>query len=174
MDDTLQPKSTEPVGQCALVVDDDPIIRGILRSLLTDAGYTVVTAASGREALDLASNLNATIAVLDLNMPDGNGLQTCAALRQNPRWHSVPILILTSYSVNKALDAALGAGADGFFCKPIDPAELLEAVAVHIGRKAVVKPGLQVVRDFDVRLALDTAGMPADSLLPVGSEWILR
>ena len=161
--------------QYALVCDDDSIIPTIVRSVLTRAGYTVVLAASGREALSLAPTLDARLAIIDLGMPGGNGLQACAALRQIPSWRDVPIIILTSYSVRQALSATLRAGADGFVCKPLVPAELLETVALHVARKAA-KRGFTVNKEFDPRFALDPVDAPQEEpLLPgVGSGWILR
>ena len=134
LNETLRWKSGGPDVQYALVCDDDSIIRTILRSVLTSAGFTAVLAANGREALSLAPTLEAKLAIIDLAMPEGNGLQTCAALRQISSWQDVPIIILTSYPVRQALSAALRAGADGFVCKPLVPAELLETVALHVAR----------------------------------------
>jgi CheY-like chemotaxis protein len=113
----------------ALIADDDPIIRDLLRSLLTKANYLVVCAASGNEALSYAPHLNPSLAILDLAMPDGNGVETTVALRRLPNWQNVPILILTSYHTDKALMAARRAGATGFLCKPFVPSELLRRIA---------------------------------------------
>lgn len=113
----------------ALVADDDRIVRDLLRSLLTKANYLVVCAASGNEALSYAPQMNAALAILDLDMPDGNGIEATVALRRLPNWQKVPILILTSYHTDKALIAARRAGATGFLCKPFVPSQLLRRIA---------------------------------------------
>src|SRR5690242_17105186 len=113
----------------ALVADDDRIVRDLLRSLLTKADYLVVCAASGNEALSYAPQMTASLAVLDLDMPDGNGIETTVALRRLPNWQRVPILILTSYHTDKALTAARRAGVTGFLCKPFVPSQLIRRIA---------------------------------------------
>lgn len=167
-----RPDRTALGGKCALVADDDGIIRDILFSLLTGAGYTVISASSGREALSLASNLDASVAIIDLSMPDGNGLQTCAGLRRMRNWQDVPIIVLTQYSIGQALKAAMRAGADGFLRKPIVPSELLWCLETHSAKKAIAAPEFPFGPGFDPQLATDPA-MPETLLPPVGSEWIL-
>ena len=141
---TVVPKPREDrpasVGRCVLVADDDATMRDVLRCLLTDAGYTVLLAATGREAVNLASNLEASLAIVDLAMPDGNGLQTCAALRQLPYWRNVPIFVLTHHATDKAIKAALQAGANGFIGKPFVPAELLQRIAGYTGGQTIAEP----------------------------------
>jgi CheY-like chemotaxis protein len=96
-------ESPVSLGRCALVADDDASMRDVLRTVLTGAGYTVLLAATGREALSLAANLDAVVAIIDLAMPDGDGLETCLGLRKIPRWRNVPILVLSHYHTEKAL-----------------------------------------------------------------------
>ena len=137
----MQPDHSPPrIERAALVADDDVIVRDVLRSLLTEAGYTVVCAANGQEALALAPHLDASVAILDLAMPNGDGLQTCAALRQLPDWQTVPILILTSFHTDTALRAARRAGVSDFVCKPFVPSELLQRVAGMTGEGTAPRP----------------------------------
>jgi CheY-like chemotaxis protein len=125
-----------PAARFALVADDDATMRDVLRSLLSDAGYTVLLAATGREALSLASHVNASLAIVDLDMPQGNGLQMCASLRKMPHWADVPILILTHHHTDRALQAAVRVGASGFVGKPFVPTELLRHIVTHTGWQA--------------------------------------
>jgi len=127
-----------PAGHLALVADDNADMRDVLRSLLNEAGYTVITAANGKEAVDLATHLDATIAILDLEMPDGDGLLACRALRQMAPWRDVPILILTKHHTDKAFQAARRAGATAFVCKPFVPSQLLRRIAGLTGQGNVV------------------------------------
>jgi CheY-like chemotaxis protein len=174
MTEKLQLDRTPHIGQCALVADDDPIMRDILYSLLTGVGYTVLLAISGREALRLASNLDASIAFIDLAMPDGNGLQTCAALRTLPKWRTVPIIVLTHFAIDKALKAALHAGASGFVCKPLIPSELMWCIEVHTGKMASARQKLPTFEDFNLKSPIPAESIPDVSLPPAGSDWILR
>lgn len=122
------------VGHVALVADDNADMRDVLRSLLNEAGYTVITAAGGEEAVNLATCVDATIAILDLEMPNGDGLHACRAMRQMDAWRHVPILILTKHHTDKALQAARRAGASAFVCKPFVPSQLLRRVAGLTGQ----------------------------------------
>jgi CheY-like chemotaxis protein len=110
-------------------------MRDVLRTLLTGAGYAVLLAATGREALALAENLDASVAIVDLAMPDGDGVQTCVALRTLPRWRDVPIVVLTHYHTTKALQATRRAGASGFVAKPFVPADLLRYIENSTARR---------------------------------------
>jgi CheY-like chemotaxis protein len=164
-----------PVRQYALFADDDATMREIMCSLLTDAGYTVLLAASGREALSFASGTEVTIAFLDLAMPDGDGLQTCAALREMRSWDDVPIIILTNYSIDEALKPSLSAGASGFLCKPIVPSELSWCLEAHVGKMHTARLRPQIVGSFGPRIVLDPVIMPEEvPLPPAGSGWTLR
>jgi CheY-like chemotaxis protein len=120
-------------------------MRDVLRSLLNQAGYTAITAAGGEEALNLAAHLDAAIVILDLAMPNGDGVYTCRALRQMEAWRDVPILILTSHHTDKAFQAARQAGAAGFVCKPFIPSQLLQRVAALTGQGNLVAAAAPMV-----------------------------
>ncbi len=88
----------------------------------------VIAAADGREALDPAAHLDVAVAILDLAMPNGDGLHTCRALRRMAAWRDVPILFLTNHHTDRALQAARRAGASGFVCKPFVPSHCSAAL----------------------------------------------
>jgi len=143
----------------ALIADDDPGMRDVLRSLLNKAGYTVISAASGQEALNFAAYLKASVVILDLAMPNGDGIQTCKALRHLDRWEGVPILILTSHHTDKAFHAARQAGASAFLCKPFVPSELLRRIASLTGQgnvEVAAAPMVWVDRTENKALPEDT------------------
>jgi CheY-like chemotaxis protein len=123
----------QTAGNVALISDDDPNVLDVLRPILTDANYNVVIASGRRQALEIAPHVDASVAILDLSMPGGDGLETCAALRRLPNWRDVPMLILTSYQTDKALRATGAPGISDFLCKPFVPSELLRRVARAIG-----------------------------------------
>lgn len=116
-----------------LVVDDEPQILRALRINLTARDYTVVTAANGRDALDAAASEQPDLIVLDLGLPDMDGIEVIRNLRT---WTSTPILILSGRSQSVAKIQALDAGADDYVTKPFHIEELL-ARARAVGRRVM-------------------------------------
>lgn len=127
-------QQTHGGGTSVLVADDDADIRGILGSLLQEAGYLVMVAADGNEALALCRLQTAALVLLDMAMPNGNGLETCEILRRMPGWAAVPIAMLTGFGSIDVVQAAARAGATGFIVKPFTPVDLLRRVAGWTGR----------------------------------------
>ena len=109
-----------------LVVDDDPFIRKLVATTLEDvAGFELVEAADGQEALDLAAGDAPALVLLDLDMPRLGGLEACRRLRADPRTAEATIVILTASAGEEAEREAEEAGADLFLTKPFSPLELL-------------------------------------------------
>jgi CheY-like chemotaxis protein/pSer/pThr/pTyr-binding forkhead associated (FHA) protein/CRP-like cAMP-binding protein len=105
-----------------LVVDDEAPIRGVLREYLGDAGYQVVEAANGAEALVLAEQERPDLIILDIRMPELDGVTTCKRLKASKKTYSIPIIIATAYG--DTLAEALEAGADDFVNKPFQLEEI--------------------------------------------------
>jgi len=105
-----------------LVVDDEQSIRRFLRVTLTSQGYTVIEAASGQEAISGASTEKPDIVILDLGLPDIDGVEVTRLLRE---WTQIPIIILSVRGSEKDKIAALDAGADDYLTKPFGVGELL-------------------------------------------------
>ena len=111
-----------------LVCDDEPQILRALRVILRDAGYEAVTASTGEEALDRAAVKPPAAAILDLMLPDLDGVEVTKRLRE---WSEMPIIVLSAVGEEEAKVRALAAGADDYVTKPFGPPELvarLEAV----------------------------------------------
>jgi two-component system KDP operon response regulator KdpE len=111
-----------------LVCDDEPQIVRALRVILRDAGYEAVEASTGEEALDRASVSPPAAAILDLVLPDIDGVEVTRRLRE---WSEMPIIVLSAVGEEEAKVRALAAGADDYVTKPFGPPELvarLEAV----------------------------------------------
>jgi two-component system, OmpR family, KDP operon response regulator KdpE len=111
-----------------LVCDDEPQILRALRVILRDAGYEAVTASSGEEALDRAAVKPPEAAILDLMLPDIDGVEVTRRLRE---WSEMPIVVLSAVGEEDRKVEALAAGADDYVTKPFGPRELiarLEAV----------------------------------------------
>ena len=107
-----------------LCVDDEPSIREILHHVLTEEGYEVLTASDGQEALLVAVKERPDLILLDIMMPNLDGMETCRRLRAQPTTRHMRVIILTAYDMRERLEEAITAGADDFLGKPIDMTEL--------------------------------------------------
>lgn len=114
-----------------LVCDDEPQILRALRVILRDAGYEAVTAASGEEALDLAAVKPPAAAILDLMLPDLDGVEVTKRLRE---WSEIPIIVLSAVGEEEAKVRALAAGADDYVTKPFGPPELVARLEAALRR----------------------------------------
>jgi two-component system KDP operon response regulator KdpE len=126
-----------------LVCDDEHQILRALRVILRDAGFEVVTAATAAEALDAAALKAPDAAILDLVLPDGDGVGVCRSIRE---WSEMPILVLSAVGEEGEKVRALDAGADDYVTKPFSPGELiarLNAALRRAGRNAE-EPVLEV------------------------------
>ncbi len=130
------PSAIAPAGQVfprprIVIADNDPMIRGVLRSMLARLGLDLIAASDGEGAL-AAANDEAHLFLLDLDMPGGGGLAVCRALRAMPAFREVPIAILTGYRDENLRQQCLHEGATLFLTKPFNPAQLLVALAPHL------------------------------------------
>ncbi len=114
-----------------LVVDDSATIRRSAESMLTTAGYDVVTAENGFEALSKVARHNPDLIFVDIMMPRLDGYQTCAIIKNNSQYRSTPVVMLTSK--DGLFDQARGrvVGSDLYLTKPFTKEELLAAVQQH-------------------------------------------
>ncbi len=116
-----------------LVVDDEPQIRRALRVALRANGYKVAEAASGEVALDVAATQSVDVVILDLALPDMDGVQVCERLRE---WSRVPIIVLSVHGDDDTKVRALDAGADDYVTKPFSVPELLARMRVALRHAA--------------------------------------
>jgi two-component system KDP operon response regulator KdpE len=114
-----------------LIVDDEPAIRRFLRVTLTAQAYNTIEAASGQEALSKAAAEKPDIIVLDIGLPDINGIEVTRLLRQ---WTQIPIIILSVRGAESDKIAALDAGADDYLTKPFGVGELLARLRAALRR----------------------------------------
>ena len=115
-------------------MDDEPAIRRFLRASLPGHGYTVYEAGNGQEALDGVRAHRPDLVILDLGLPDLDGVQVTRLLRE---WTQVPIIILSVREQETDKVAALDAGADDYLTKPFGLGELLARMRVALRRAAV-------------------------------------
>jgi two-component system KDP operon response regulator KdpE len=133
-----------------LVVDDEPQLRRVMRTTLTDIGYTVIDAKTGEEALEILRRTPADLILLDLNMPGIGGLETCRAIRETSE---VPIVILSVRNTEREKVMALDAGADDYVTKPFGIQELLARIRAALRRSPVAgEADTNLFRDGDLEI----------------------
>lgn len=112
-----------------LIVDDSPSIRGMVSYTLSEAGYDIVEACDGVEALELAKKTDGVrLVVTDINMPNMDGISLIEELRKLEAYRFIPILTLTTEGSAEKKLAGKKAGATGWIVKPFDPDGLLSTV----------------------------------------------
>jgi len=140
-----------------LLVDDEPSIQRATAAMLRSRGYEVTVAATGRSALDSVDRDQPALVILDLGLPDIDGVTVCREIRAHS---DVPILVLSVRAEERSKVAALDAGADDYVTKPFGPDELLARIRAGL-RRAGGPPErhgrierLGLVIDFDRRLVI--------------------
>jgi len=122
-----------------LVIDDEPQIQRAIRTILTEKQFKVTTASRGEEGLTLAASGAPDLIILDLGLPDMDGVKVCQRLRE---WTQTPIIILSVRDSERDKVAALDMGADDYLTKPFGIEELLARVRVAL-RHAASRKGEQ-------------------------------
>jgi two-component system KDP operon response regulator KdpE len=154
-----------------LVVDDDPQLTRALRITLRAAGYDVVAAPDGRTALKEAAGEHPDLVILDLGLPDLDGVEVLGGLRP---WFTGPVLVLSARADSHDKVDALDAGADDYVSKPFDMGELLARLRALL-RRGSAEPDEPVVRTGDLTIDLAakqvTVGGTPVRLTP--TEWAL-
>lgn len=137
-------------GPRVLVVDDEPAIQRFLQVALSAHGYDVLEADCGEQALDVARTQRPDLIILDLGLPDIDGIEVTRRLRT---WSTVPVIILSVRGQEGDKIAALDAGADDYVTKPFDSGELLARMRVCLRRSGPAEP-VFVSGDLSVDLSL--------------------
>jgi two-component system, OmpR family, KDP operon response regulator KdpE len=116
-----------------LICDDEQQILRALRVILRDAGYEPLPASTAEEALDVAAVRSPDAAIIDLLLPDGDGIEVCRRLRE---WSDLPVIVLSAVGEEDAKVRALAAGADDYVTKPFGPRELVARLQANLRRTA--------------------------------------
>jgi two-component system response regulator VicR len=111
-----------------LIVDDEPNVRRLLRTLLKK-NFNVIEAEDGGQAIDIASTENPDLILMDIMMPKMDGYTSCYALKQRPTTRSIPIIMLTAIGLKLNLELSKEIGAAGYITKPFNSRELLDNIA---------------------------------------------
>jgi two-component system, OmpR family, response regulator len=116
-------------------VDDTAESLTLLGHAVNDAGYTFVGAASGQEGLGLLARIEPRFILLDIQMPDMDGFETCRRIRADSRLTQVPVAFLTARKTTADVRAGMAAGGNDFIAKPFDPAKLCERIHYWVARR---------------------------------------
>jgi two-component system, OmpR family, KDP operon response regulator KdpE len=128
------PSAPKPV---VLLIEDEKPIRRFVKPYLESLNFKVIEAKNGKEGLALASSGKPEVILLDLCLPDMDGLEVLGQLRQ---WTQVPVIILTARDKDKEKVKGLDAGADDYLIKPFDVTELAARIRVALRHLALTKP----------------------------------
>ncbi len=118
--------------QCILVVDDNEDNRQILIDLLSGAGYEVIEAATGGDAVRLAEERVPALILMDIQLPGMNGLEATRHIKSQPRLAHVPVIAVTSFALTGDDAKARAAGCDDYVTKPFSPRALLAMVKGYL------------------------------------------
>lgn len=121
------------MAKCILVVDDSETVRQVLQLTLSKAGFKVVEAEDGVDALNKLSAQPVDMVVTDLNMPNMDGLELIKKVRGTGEYRFTPIVMLTTESSEEKKKAGREAGASGWIVKPFKPEQLLKVVKMVLG-----------------------------------------
>ncbi|MET9087035.1 response regulator transcription factor [Streptomyces sp. NPDC004237] len=126
-----------------LLADDQNLVRASFAMLVSSAGdmEVVAEAATGREAVALARSARADLVVMDIRMPDLDGIEATRLIAADQDLAGVKVLVLTTYETDENIVEALRAGASGFLVKDIRPAELLDAIRTVAAGESLLSPG---------------------------------
>ena len=139
-----------PPRRRVLVCDDEPQILRALRIVLRDAGFEAMPASTAKEALDVAALHPPDAAIIDLMLPDGDGIEVTRTLRE---WTKAPIVVLSAIGEEDEKVRALEAGADDYVTKPFGPRELVARLQAVL-RRATPEPGEPILRADGLELDL--------------------
>jgi two-component system KDP operon response regulator KdpE len=129
---------TADIGRI-LLIDDEPQMRRFLRVTLSSQGYELVEAENGTDGLTQAATRNPDVVLLDLGLPDIDGLDVLASIRE---WSQVPVIVISAREQEQDKITALDIGADDYLTKPFSAGELLARIRVAMRHRAVQQGGL--------------------------------
>ncbi len=144
-----------------LAVDDDPKIGALLQALLTPWGIKVTTLDDPQRFWETLESVKPDFLILDVEMPDVNGIEICQVVRNDPRWSELPILFLTVHSDANIVNQVFAVGADDFVSKPIIGPELVTRI---INRLERIKLRQRITQTNQAQAAASNNDIPANSL----------
>lgn len=119
-------------GELILIVDDNEMNLKLLQMLLVRRGYQVETASGGEEARARVRELRPRLVLMDVQLPEVDGLQLTREIKQDAELRHIPVVAVTSYAMKGDREKALAAGCDGYITKPIDTRAMRLEVERHL------------------------------------------
>ena len=136
-----------------LCVDDEPDILEILKYNLSNEGYNVSTAADGKSAIEMAYNISPNLIIMDVMMPNMDGIEACEKLRSDDKFNDTIIMFLTARGEDYSHVAAYDAGADDYVTKPVKPKVLVSKVKGLLRRlKKVIDKDINEIVFDDIKI----------------------
>jgi two-component system cell cycle response regulator DivK len=125
-----------------LYVEDNPQNMRLVKKILMSAGYAVLEATDGLTSVALAAREHPDLILMDINLPDINGLEATARLKASPQLADIPVIALTANAMHGDREHCIAAGCDGYLAKPVMKSELLNTVANFLNQAVLeVKAG---------------------------------
>ena len=168
-----------------LVVDDTPSNIQSLAATLKPAGYQVLVATNGQQALDVMAKVRPDLILLDIMMPVMDGFEACANIKANANWHDIPIIFLTAKTETADLVKGFELGAVDYVSKPFNAHELMARVHTHLTvdrlrtsvsekNAALEKAQQQMSAELDLARAMQVAILPSRFPVAVGCDGAAR
>ena len=152
-----------------LVCDDETQILRALRVILRDAGFEALPASTGEEALDVAAVSRPEAGIIDLVLPDMDGIELCRRLRE---WTQIPLIVLSAVGDEDAKVRALAAGADDYVTKPFGPRELIARLEANIRRSEPEREPAQITTgELTIDLAARTVTVAGEEVRLTPTEF---
>ncbi len=120
------------MGRTILAVDDSATVRKFVSVALTMQGFSVVTACDGMDALEKLPHAQVDLVITDLNMPNMDGFELIKALRENPGYKDLPVIILTSLTDDSSKDRGAGLGVNSYLVKPFSLEKIQYEVSKYV------------------------------------------
>ena len=133
-----------------LLVDDEPDILHFLKYNLEKEDFWVYTANNGNDGLKMALKVQPDLIVLDIMMPEKNGIETCVALRNFPNFKNTPIAFLTALNEQESEKICMQAGANDYITKPIRPKLFINRILLLLHKKEPLKPSKYLFENLEV------------------------
>ena len=122
-------------GELVLVVEDNEKNLKLVRDVLEATGYRTLEATTGAQAVELAAEHTPDLVLMDIRLPDIDGVEALSRLRADERTASIPVLAVTAQAMQDDRERFLAAGFDNYLSKPVDVVELINAVREHCDRE---------------------------------------
>jgi two-component system cell cycle response regulator DivK len=123
-------------GERILVVEDNELNMKLFRDILVSTGYRTLEATTGGEAVEVATELAPDLVLMDIQLPDFDGVQALGRLRANERTAAIPVVALTAQAMDGDRERFLAAGFNGYLSKPVNVRELIGTVRLHCEGRA--------------------------------------